>query len=60
MLETRFNGWSEVTFSLPQKVHKQINPALLVEPDPLEDYFENVRAIKYCSLFLIVIVSLDL
>lgn len=46
MLETRFNGWSEVTFCLAQKVHKSVNSTLLVEPEQLDEIFDEVGGEK--------------
>ena len=53
MLEAHFNGWTEVTFCLAQKVHKAaVGPGLMVDPDELrERVFESVR--PYHALLLL-------
>ncbi len=41
-VQISFNGYSEVLFCLPQKVHKAIIPPLFVEPDLLREMSRKV------------------
>lgn len=41
--EVSINKWPSVSFCLPQRVHKFINPRLLVEPDLIDKCVSSIR-----------------
>lgn len=47
----RVNGWSEILFSIPQKVHKKINPVCPVDPESIVRCMSEIR--PYHALLLL-------
>ncbi len=54
-VDVRLNGWSEVLFCLPQKVHKKVNTSLLVEPEAIAAMDSSVR--PYHALLLLQVID---
>ncbi len=51
VVDMRINGWAEVSFCLPQKVHKKVNESLFVEPDAIVACLNILR--PYHTLLLL-------
>ena len=52
-MQLHVNGWIEVSYCMPQKVHKRINANLFVEPDAVIECMNALR--PYHSLLLLAV-----
>ena len=51
IVQLHVNGWIEVSYCMPQKVHKRVNANLFVEPDAVIECMNALR--PYHSLLLL-------